>query len=119
MSFLILIRSYHKVLLSKQTINFFGKLANLSLTNTMAHTLSCHLQFCTIYELGRYSTFQYLDQDECQYPYPEDLNADTLFHVPVSVKRSCLFLPCLNSAYTISLSFTGIFSTFYPKCGDK
>jgi len=32
---------------------------------------------------GRYSTFQFPDQD----PYPEDFNADDQFHVSVSVKR--------------------------------
>jgi len=42
--------------------------------------------------LGRYSTFQYPDQDAYQYAYPEDFNADALFHVSVSVKRICLFL---------------------------
>jgi len=71
--------------------------------------------FCKIkFALGRYSTFQYPDQDAYQYPYPEDFNADTLFHVSVSVKRICRFLPCLNSAYKISLSFTWKFNTCYP-----
>jgi len=46
-----------------------------------------------------YSTFQYPIQDAYQYPYGEDFNADTLFHVSVSVKRICLFNNTLNSAY--------------------
>jgi len=34
---------------------------------------------------GRYSTFQYPDQDAYQYPYPDDFNAPhALFHVSVS-----------------------------------
>jgi len=39
--------------------------------------------------LGRYSTFQHPDQDPC----PKEFNVDTLFHVSVSVKHICLFLP--------------------------
>ena len=50
-------------------------------------------------DLGRYSTFQCPDQDAYQY-----FNADTLFHVAVSV--SAYFVLTLNSAYIISLSFT-------------
>ena len=53
-------------------------------------------------DLGRYSTFQYPDQDAYQYAYAEDFNADTLFHVSVSVKR-----------------IVSKFNTFYQKCGDK
>ena len=69
--------------------------------------------------LGRYYTFQYPDQDAYQYPFAEDFNTDTLFHVSVSVKRICLFYLSLNSAYIISLSFTSKFNTFYQKCGDN
>ena len=51
--------------------------------------------------LGCYSTFQYLDQDAYQDMYSEDFNADALFHVSVSVKRICLYLPyykqCLHN----------------------
>ena len=54
------------------------------------------------YDLGRYFTFQYQDQNAYQYPYPEDFNADTLFHVSVSVKRICLFYLTLSCAYIIS-----------------
>jgi len=57
-------------------------------------------------QLGRYSTFQYPDQDAYQYPYAEDFNADTLFHVSVTVKRIFLFYLTLSSAYIISLSLT-------------
>ena len=56
--------------------------------------------------LGRYSTFQYPDQDAYQDAYPEDFKADILFHVSVSVKRICLFYLTLNSAYIKSLQFT-------------
>jgi len=43
-------------------------------------------------QVGRYSTFQYPDQDPYQDPFPEDFNADALFYVSVSVKRIFLFL---------------------------
>jgi len=54
----------------------------------------------------QYSTFQYPDQDAYHYPYPEDFNADTLFHA--SVNRICLFLPyfkqCLHNIAIIHMN---------------
>jgi len=49
--------------------------------------------------LGRYSSFQYPDQD----PYPEDFNADALFHVSVPVKRICIVHIAFNCDYVILL----------------
>jgi len=43
--------------------------------------------------------FQYLDQD----PYPEDFNADALFHVSVSVKRICIVYIAFNCDFVILL----------------
>jgi len=48
----------------------------------MTQILKVKVSFAQV--LGRYFTFQY--------PYPEDFNADTLFHVSVSVKCICPFL---------------------------
>ena len=44
--------------------------------------------------LGRYSTSPYQDQDPC----PSDVNANTLFHISVSVKRILLFRPYVKLA---------------------
>jgi len=59
--------------------------------------------------LGLYSTFQYPDQDA----YPEDFNADALFHVSVSVKRICLSLPyfkqCLHIIVIIHIKMQCLF----------
>jgi len=53
--------------------------------------------------------FQYLDQDA----YQEDFNADTLFHVSVSVKRICLCLPyykqCLHNIVIIHMKMQCLF----------
>ena len=66
---------------------------------------------------GRYSTCLYPDQDANQYPYPEDFNADTLFHVSVSVKRICLFLPyfkqCLHNIVIIHMQIQHLLSKMW------
>ena len=63
--------------------------------------------------LGRYSTFQYADQDAYQDAYPEDFNADALFHVSVSIKRICLCLPyyqqCLHNIVIIHMKMQCLF----------
>jgi len=63
--------------------------------------------------LGRYSTFQYPDQDA----YPEDFNADALFHVSVSVKRICLCLPyfklCLHNIVIIHMKMQYLLSKMW------
>jgi len=62
---------------------------------------------------GRYSTFQYPDQDAYQDAYPEDFNADALFHVSVFVKRICLCLPyykqCLHNIVIIHMKMQCLF----------
>ena len=69
-------------------------------------TVNFNKLISSAFNLGRYSTFQYPDQDAYQDAYPEDFNADAVFHVSVSVKRyACVYLT-INSAYIISLSFT-------------
>jgi len=69
--------------------------------------------------LGRYSTFQYQDQDAYQDAYPEDFNADALFHVSVSVKCICLCLPyykqCLHNIVIIHMKM----QCLYPQCGEQ
>jgi len=51
--------------------------------------------------------FPYQDQDPYQDPYPEDFNADALFHVSVFVKRIRLLLPyfkqCLHNTLEIHM----------------
>jgi len=63
--------------------------------------------------LGRYSTFQYADQNAYQDAYPDDFNADALFHVSVSVKRICLCLPyykeCLHNIVIIHMKMQCLF----------
>jgi len=58
-------------------------------------------------------TFQYADQDAYQGAYPEDFNADALFHVSVSVKRICLCLPyykqCLHNIVIIHMKMQCLF----------
>ena len=66
-----------------------------------------------------WTPFQYADQDA----YPEDFNADALFHVSVSVKHICLCLPyykqCLHNIVIIHIKMQYLFihnvvnSTFY------
>jgi len=67
--------------------------------------------------LGRYSAFQYPDQDAYQYLYAEDFNADTIFHVSVSVKRICLFLPyfkqCLYNIVIVHIKIQHLLSKIW------
>jgi len=84
---------------------------NRHLENIYSICLSCDghypFLFFVFSSLGWYSTFQYPDQDAYQYPYAEDFNADTIFHVSVSVKRYCLFFPyfkqCLHNIVIIQI----------------
>ena len=55
------------------------------------------------------------DQDPC----PEDLHADALLHVSVSVKRIFLIYLIFNCAYILLLLFTGKCINFYQKCGNE
>jgi len=54
-----------------------------------------------------------MDQDAYQDAYPEDFNADALFHVSVSVKRICLCLPyykqCLHNIVIILMKMKCLF----------
>jgi len=60
--------------------------------------------------LGRYSTFQYPDQDTYQYPYPEDLTVDR-HHIPsCSIRQTYLsvlpyFKLCLHNSHENSTPF--------------
>jgi len=57
--------------------------------------------------------FQYPDQDA----YPEDFNAEALFHVSVSVKRNCLCLPyfkqCLYNIVIIHMKMQYLLSKMW------
>jgi len=68
-------------------------------------------------DLGRYSTFQYPDQDVYQYAYSEDFNADTLFHVSVSIKCICQFLhyfkQCLHKIVIIHMTIQHLLSKMW------
>jgi len=68
------------------------KLKNINHYFTLMYSIYVHIGAHNS-GLSRYSTFQYPDQNAYQYPYAKDCNADTLFHVSVSVKRICQFLP--------------------------
>ena len=61
-------------------------------TNLIQSYLTLRLIKVNMSPLGRYSTFQYPDQDPC----PENFNVNALFHVSVSVKRIFLYLPYFN-----------------------
>jgi len=85
--------------------------ADYVITRYILYALSIRSARLTDY--SRYSTFQYPDQDAYQDAYPEDFNADALFHVSVSVKRICLYLPyykqCLHNIVIIHMKMQCLF----------
>jgi len=91
-----------------QRVNEGSALAVLYDGNIYLHLKKC-VMWKTCKALGRYSTFQYADRDA----YPEDFNADALFHVSVSVKRICLCLPfykqCLHNIVIIHMKMQCLF----------